>query len=203
MKFIKKLIQKYINLVNIKNNGYNNSIEISDNVHLRKVRIKIHGNNNKIIIKKNAYLHNVHIRVGFRDSKINNTTIEIGENTSFNSADFQLGEDGSTITIGDDCMFSFNIEIACSDTHSITDLQGNLLNKGKSITIGSHVWVCKDVKIMKNTCVPPNSVIAQGSIVTGRFHEKNSIIAGIPAKIVKKDINWLRQRPNEYQLIKK
>lgn len=128
-------------------------------------KIKIKGNN-KLIIEEKAYLHNIYMRIGFPDCPI-----------------------------GDNCMFSFNIEITCTDTHSIFDESNNLVNIGSNISIGSHVWVCKNVTILKNTAIPDNCVVAQGSIITKKFEEQSAILAGNPANIVKKNIKWDKIRP--------
>ena len=73
-----------------------------------------------------------------------------------------------------------------------------LLNIGQSITIGDKVWICKDVKFMKNANIPNGCVVAQGSIVTKRFEKENCVIAGNPAKITKENIQWDRIRPNNF-----
>lgn len=192
---IKRLIIKIFAGPKIKIKGNNNILDIARNAHMRKVKIKIYGNNNKLIIEEKAYLHNVYMRIGFPDCPIDNCTIKIGKKTSFNSADMQLGESNSSITIGDNCMFSFNIEITCTDTHSIFDESNNLVNIGSNISIGSHVWVCKNVTILKNTAIPDNCVVAQGSIITKKFEEQSAILAGNPANIVKKNIKWDKIRP--------
>lgn len=179
------------------NRGKNNQVIIDKTVLIKKCKIKIWGNNNTIIINPKAYLHRVYIRIGFEDCPINNCRITIGQNTSINSADIQMGESNSQIIIGDDCMFSFDIEIACSDTHAIINNNCELINIGRKIEIGNHVWVCKEVKILKNTKIPNNTIIAQNSIITKEFDIENTIIAGIPAKIVKEGINWLRERPEK------
>lgn len=57
-----------------------------------------------------------------------------------------------------------------------------------------------DVKIGKNTKIPDNSIVGWGSIVTKVFNEPNIILAGIPAKIVKRGINWDRRCINKYLL---
>ena len=198
MNKIKSLISKLIS-TKIKKYGKNNSVITGKNVHLRKVRIKIYGDNNTVKINDNAYLHNVYIRIGFPDCHVKDCHIEIGSNTSFNSADIQIGEEKSSIIIGDDCMFSFNVEIACSDTHSIFDKDTRkLLNRGKNINIGNNCWICKNVKILKNTSIADNCIVAQDSIVTKQFKETNAILAGNPAKIVKHNVIWSRKRPNEF-----
>ena len=182
----------------IKQKGNNNNLEISKNSYLRKTRIYIYGSHNTIIIKDRTYLHNVNIKIGFPDCPINNCKIIIDEETSFNSANIQLGESRSSILIGKNCMFSFGIEISCTDTHSILDAEGNLINKGESIEIGFNVWIGKNAIILKNTKIPNNCIIAQNSIVTYNFHQENCILAGIPAKIVKENILWSRERPQKF-----
>ena len=197
MNILKNLFSRFT--VSIKEKGGKNNINISPKAYLRKVRIKIYGQNNTLIIEDNAYLHNVYIRVGFPDCHINNCIIKIGNNTSFNSADIQLGESESSLIIGNDCMFSFNVEITCTDTHSIFDNENNLLNTGKEIIIGSHVWVCKNTLILKNTKIPDNCIVAQGAAVTKKFEIPNAVIAGNPARIVKQNINWSRIRPEKFK----
>ena len=99
-------------------------------------------------------------------------------------------------------MISWGIDIWCTDVHTITDLDGNAINYGKSIEIGNHVWIGKDVKIGKNTKVSDDSIIGWGSIVTRKFNETNVIIAGNPTKIIKNDINWNFRDLQNYQIFK-
>ena len=51
---------------------------------------------------------------------------------------------------------------------------------------------------MKNTTIPNGCVVATRSIVTRNFEKENCIIAGSPAKVVKENISWDRQRPQNY-----
>ena len=111
---IKKILGRLFQF-KVKQSGKNNRIDIPKSTYLKKVKIKIYGSGNRILIKEKAYLHSVQIRLGHPDMPVNNCSIIIGEGTSFNSADIQLGESESYIHIGDNCMFSFNIEISCTD----------------------------------------------------------------------------------------
>ena len=63
--------------------------------------------------------------------------------------------------------------------------------------------MCKNITILKNTKIPSNSVVAQGSTVTKKFDTENIIIAGNPAKIVKENTIWDRKKPEEYTGSKK
>ena len=47
--------------------------------------------------------------------------------------------------------------------------------------------------ICKNTKIPNGCIIGVGSVVTKSIKEENSVLAGNPAKIVRKDIEWERQ----------
>lgn len=195
---LKTYINKNFLKPKIKNKGKNNIINISKFAYLRKVFFKIYGSNNTIIIEDFVYLHKCTITIGFSDYLIDNCKVHIKKGSTCNSLVIQLGESQSEVIIGENCMISFGVEISCTDTHSILDMDGNILNIGKNIEIGSHVWLCKKSTILKNTKIPNNSIVAQGSIVTQKYDKENIILAGNPAKIVKENINWTTKRPQEY-----
>lgn len=48
--------------------------------------------------------------------------------------------------------------------------------------------------LLKGTEIPDYTVVAGGAICTKKYTEANTIIAGVPAKVVKRDINWDRER---------
>lgn len=100
-------------------------------------------------------------------------------------------------------MISWGIDIWCTDAHTVTDLEGNPINFSKSIEIGDHVWIGRDVKIGKNTKISNDSIIGWGSIVTKKFEDTNVVIAGNPAKIVKRNINWDFRDLYNYELYRK
>ncbi len=54
---------------------------------------------------------------------------------------------------------------------------------------------------MKNSKILSDSIIGYNSVVSGRFKDKNIVLAGNPAKIVKTDINWDRRTPNELETL--
>jgi len=53
---------------------------------------------------------------------------------------------------------------------------------GKAI-IGKNAWVGNNVTILKNSEIGDNSIVATGSVVTGKF-PANFIIGGIPANFI-------------------
>lgn len=125
-------------------------------------------------------------------------SVTIGNRVVINGVTLYLQEDGSQVSIGDDSQLSWGVDVWCTDAHTITNLEGEPVNYAESIEIGNHVWIGKDVKIGKNVRIADNSIVGWGSIVTKRFDEPNVILAGNPARIVKRGINWDRKCINKY-----
>ena len=165
-----------------------------------KCVVHIRGNNNRVVIEEvpSNWSSNLIIYIGFEGSECNNCDIHIGKGTSFEQASIVVCEDNTIVEIGDDCMFSFLEQIWASDTHTIINDKKEIVNIGKYIKIGNHVWVGADVSILKNTVIADNCIIGTKACVGGCFTESGCVIAGNPAQVVKKNINWTRQRPNEY-----
>lgn len=171
--------------------GKNNCIVIGKNTKIHKALFRIHGNNNKIVIGEN-------VEVGPGCSfwmEGNDISITIKDNCTFTrNVEINAQEDNSCIEIGFDCMFANTINIRTSDSHLIYDIKSNKrINHPKNIYIGNHVWITPNVKIMKGVSIGDNSIIGTGAIVTKNI-EKNSLATGIPAKVVKNNINWSREK---------
>lgn len=185
---------------------------------LKGLLIAIFGNNNEINLGKIFYpvnetigLTGLIINIGNPPDDTlaigmqryaNNCKIKIGDNIIICGARLFLQDSDTSIKIGDDCMISWGIDIWCTDVHTVTDLEGNVINFSKSIDIGNHVWIGRDVKIGKNTKISNDSIIGWGSIVTRKFDESNVVIAGNPAQIVKRSVNWNFRDIHNYQLYK-
>ena len=172
---------------------------------INQANITITGNNNRISMyfdteesAEELLLSNGFLLIVKGDNNIVNMGTIIGNRVVINGVTLYLQEDDSYVSIGDDSQLSWGIDIWCTDAHTITDLKGEPINFAKCIEIGKHVWIGKDSKIGKNVKIADNSIVGWGSIVTKEFNEPNVIIAGIPAKIVKRGINWDRRCINKY-----
>ena len=195
---IKVLHKRSFKTLDIKISGHGNIVEINRiRGHNNELTIHVNGDNNIIRIGEQKFIH-ASVNMGYPDVPISNSTFEMKSGYGNVGAAFVMMEDKSKILIGKDCIISNDVEIWCTDTHSIFDETGKLLNEGKSVEIGDHVWIGKGVYICKNSSIADNCIVGWRSVVTGRHSEKNSILAGSPAKVVKQGINWDARRPKEY-----
>ncbi len=92
------------------------------------------------------------------------------------------------IEIGEHCAIAWDCLIMDQDFHVILE---NGIEKPKSgpITIGDHVWIGAKSTILKNTHIGSGAIIGAGSVVTKDVPER-CVVAGAPAKVIKKDVDW-------------
>jgi len=91
------------------------------------------------------------------------------------------------IRIGNNCLFARDIYFRDGDGHDIFGLEKP--NYPAKISIGNNVWVASKVTILKNSHIADNCIVGIGSIVSKSF-KSNSLIAGVPSRIIKKNISW-------------
>ena len=103
--------------------------------------------------------------------------------------------EGDSITIGNNCMFSEDVEIRNGDSHSIIDaVSGKRLNKAQSVIIKEHVWLTAHVRVLKGAVIPSNSIVGNSSVVTSKFEKENALYSGVPCRFLKEGINWDRYK---------
>lgn len=172
----------------------NNGKKCKNNLIKFGLNIEVYGENNEIIIDES---------VDFSKSELvirgSNNLLKIGKNTSVNNTKFRLYGNNRTIAVGKDCMFSYNIEIWTGDGHAIFKQNSTSpSNIDKDVIIGNHVWLGAYTKLLKGTCIPDNSVVGMASLVNKNFSEKNIILSGVPARIIKTHVRWDRKAPQEF-----
>ena len=150
------------------NNKIRSQIIISKNVTIVSAKI-FAFNLGKIIIGKYSY---------------------IGKDTQIDSC--------VEVQIGNYCMISNNVLIQDHNSHPIKKIERRkqlikLQDKPtnvyesdtKKIIIGNDVWIGTDATILKGVTIGDGSIVAARAVVTKNI-PPNSIVAGNPAKIVKK-----------------
>ena len=195
--------------------GQNNRVEIDEDFYCRgKAAIRIIGNGNVVKIGKGFNCRGntsfvVYAEAGTlilgdgisieselviknNDNK-KNARISIGSKTTFYKTEITCFEENSSVTIGEDCMFSFDTFVFNTDKHRIFDCTTKQhLNPAKDIVIDDHVWVGWGVVILKNVHIAADNIIGRGAVVAKSFSCHNCAIAGNPAKICKENIYWER-----------
>ena len=189
----KKVMNPKIKNLKVNFIGQNNVIEIHEPYQIENhVNITLNSNNKIIIEHSNR--HNI-CNIIMNDDNM----LHIGSYTTISNVEIRQPAVQTYISIGSDCMLSYNIEIRNSDGHSIYDKNTHkLLNPPANINIGVHVWISKGTTILKGSSIPSNSIIGASSLINKKFVKENCIIAGIPAEIVKENVNWDRQPPNNF-----
>ena len=114
--------------------------------------------------------------------------IKIGNNVIFNF-DIHIGC-SNLIEIGDNCLFGSRIYITDHHHGDTSDGMKNIIVKNRpliskgSVCIKDNVWVGEGVAIMPNVTIGENSIVASNAVVTKNI-PANSVVAGIPATIIK------------------
>ena len=162
--------------------GENNEVSIMGEADLVYSNIAIYGNNNCVVLNGCTGILSLIIRG-------NNCHVIIDKKTSMEQCYMVCMGQGNSITIGEDCMFSGGIEIWNSDTHLITNLEGNGINRSQPIIIGKHVWLGKNATVLKGVTIGNHVVVGRSSVVTKDI-PAHSIAAGNPARVVKTGIDW-------------
>jgi acetyltransferase-like isoleucine patch superfamily enzyme len=110
--------------------------------------------------------------------------ISIGNNSAFGRFT-EFGAAGG-IEIGNDVIAGSYISFH-SENHNFNDTSKLIREQGvtsKGIKIGNNVWIGAKVTFLDGSVIGDNCVVASGAVVSGVF-PNNTIIGGVPAKIIK------------------
>jgi acetyltransferase-like isoleucine patch superfamily enzyme len=169
--------------------GDENMIIVEKGVHLTNLTINIKGSRNRFVIGENCFIGGWYF--SFEDD---NGSLSIGKNTSILGAHIVVSEPNSKVCIGEDCLMSFDIDIRSGDSHSIIDIQTNKrINHAQNIRIDDHVWISAHAQILKGASIGKGSVIGAGAVVTSDIPD-HSIAVGVPARVVRTGVTWLREK---------
>ncbi|MFD1326990.1 acyltransferase [Mycoplana ramosa] len=172
----------------------------------RAVTITVTGNNNRISVGNfstgglsitvdgdGCEIHLGNLRFAKKLSVLAKAgaKVSIGDKTSvMNASIFAIG---SQVSIGQDCMLSFPVNIRTHDGHGIYDIHtGNMVNQAGPVEIGDHVWIGMQSIVCRGTRIGNGSIIGARSYVQNMTVPACSIAAGSPARILKHDVTWDR-----------
>ena len=164
---------------------YGNSIKCESPDCLDKISFKFVGRNGSVCIGKNVWIANhLEIECG------NDSSVVIGDDTTFDNTVIYSAY--TSVNIGKDCMFSYGVFIRNHDSHFIFDkTTGKRVNYNRSINIGDHVWIGQGSLLLAGFSIDKGSIVGAGSVSSSSF-DANQVIAGNPAKVIRKNVLWDR-----------
>lgn len=113
--------------------------------------------------------------------------IELGDKFYCNKNCFFRSSD--IIKFGNHCAVGWNVQINTNDGHEVYYDDKICVNHG-NIIIGENVWLTSNSIVCKNTSIADGCILAQGAVLTKKITDKNSLIGGVPAKVIKKGVRW-------------
>lgn len=188
--------------------GEGNLIEIDPAETYGGFSITLYGNRNYVSVGRGAELGSSGIEIHGDDNVVeigdgcgglfeaifvtDGAALRLGKGTTIVQAFFNFHEPFE-IRLGKDCLISGQVTFSVSDMHPIFDLETKRrINHGRSIEIGDHVWIGAQAQIMKGAKIGSGSIIGSRALVTREIPE-NCIAAGVPAKVIRRNVSWDRK----------
>ena len=170
----------------------------------------------RLVIHKTAQIKcNGKLEIGCKENQASKqeTRVSIGKNSKltihgkfcigfgsdirvFNHANLTIGSGylngfvqiicAKNIQIGENVAIARDVIIRDTDAHTV---ENGKHKKNQEVVIGDHVWIGTRAIIMKGVHIGDGAIIAAGAIVT-KDVPPNTIVAGVPAKVIREDVLW-------------
>lgn len=182
---------KGIKGVTVRFGGDGNTVVIGNGCKFSETLITVDGNYNYVNIGNSCSVSSkLCILV---NGKYNCRKVTIGNGTYIGDTFIQVINDNASVEIGNDCMFSSDVTIINDISVDVYDVNtGEDIYSDKNITIGDHVWLGRRAFIGPSTIIASNCIVGTGSYVSGRFLKSNCSIAGNPARIIKRNVDFFK-----------
>jgi len=181
------------NLISVENNeGLIGIVNINSSNNILKIGVGCRSHNMQITLGENCNISiGDHCNLGcLQIFALKNADITIGSYSSFTWTAQINCHEPSSIIIGNKFMCAGEVLITSSDMHGIFDLEsGKRTNPAKDIIISGSVWLGAGVTILKGSIIGHDTIIGTRSVVVGAIPQ-NSVAAGNPARVVKKNVFW-------------
>jgi acetyltransferase-like isoleucine patch superfamily enzyme len=114
--------------------------------------------------------------------------LDIGENFTISAKSKIICH--KSVKIGKNSTFAWDSLIMDTDYHDIYNASKECINEDKEILIGEKVWIGTRSTILKGSVIPDNCIVAANSLLAKIYNQEHCIVAGNPAKVVKKNVFW-------------
>lgn len=188
-----------------------NTVETPPGVDLPVgLKLKFEGDNNRLV----AHGPFETPRGLYLEFSSNGGRCDIGQGSSFGSGIIRVGRECSvefgaefsvtkeiyleateaqTISFGPDCMVASYVTVRTGDGHVIFDrASGERINPSRSIKVGAHVWLGDRSTILGGADIGDGCIVGAQSLLKKRA-EPHCLVAGVPAKLIRENIEWSRQ----------
>lgn len=181
-------------------NGNNNNIKLGCAASYKNLIINIEGNNKYIEILPSIYCIdglNVESIAG------NNQKLYIKDDLTCKDLNIVMNASDDECYIGSGSVFSTRINIKTSEEYSLVDITTKeTILLEKSINIGDKVYVSENVNFLSGATVADNCLVKMNSVVRSKFETPNCMIEGVPAEVIKENIQWKKVKPPELYIEK-
>lgn len=173
------LIHGNKNVVNIFNPKFKNSF------------LEISGDNNSFILEDtvkevvgmDAFVADGSSIIIKKDCEIGNDKLVMVANGCYNTTNKIFIDEGTHI--------ARDAIIRTSDGECLVDAgTGEPLSVPQDVCIGKHCWITSRCTILKGASLPDGTVVAANSLVNKKFDIPDTLIGGIPAGILRRNIRW-------------
>lgn len=157
---------------------------------LPRIFLNTHG---KIVVGNNVFLHSkprgYHAGMSFPVTLIADrpsAIIRIGEETRLFGSCLHAWQ---CIEIGKRCLFAAGSQVLDSDGHEsrveYAQCRARTQDKPDTVRIGDDCWVGLNAIILKGADIKEGCIVAAGAVVRKGHYPPYSLIAGVPARVVK------------------
>lgn len=120
-----------------------------------------------------------------------NTRISNGKNLEFDNSSLNIFQqpgcyfqnESGKITIGKNVHIAANVGVITAN-HNPENPDDHL--PAKDVVIGDHCWIGMNAMILPGVHLGPYTTVGAGAVVTHSFEEGHCVVAGNPAKVIRK-----------------
>ena len=144
-----------------------------------------------ILISHRTRLENLSGRIDLQADSLRIGLVKIGFNTyqhTYFRHDRTLIICHRSIELGRQTQTSWSCTLMDTDQHRLVDEHGTWCNEDRPIHLGEGVWLGCHVIVAKGTNLAPYTTVGAGSVVHGKLDEPRTVLAGNPARMVKRGV---------------
>lgn len=152
--------------------------------------------------KSNTFNGNLHTTFYYGGGRApRESSVEIGDHNIVNGNLIIVGgiQPGTAVSIGSENLFADNINLIGAVDHLVYNVKTKEKYSDElGVSIKDRVWICRDALLLNGAHVNSNSIVGARSVVNKAFEDSNVLIAGIPARVTKRDVMWHLNTTDDY-----